>query len=162
MTQLYMTFDPKIINGSNITGIYTAQRFIKVAHFIPITQLECDRYKADPNRYRIDEDRLIEIKRNVEHVRLSQLCHKRVEARSKLLEPIVIDDREYTPDLPFQTNLAIAIHAAGTNEKVRPKFWCKIQDVWVMREHTLDELLKISVELNSRREQISENLYSSL
>ena len=162
MTQIYVTFDPKSESGSNITGIYTSQRYIKTAHFIPITQQEHDRYRADPNRYRVEEERLVEIKRNIEHVRLSQLSHRRIDARSRLLEPIVLEGREYTPDLPFQTNLAIAIHAAGSNEKIRPKFWCKIDGEWVMREHELAELLKISVELNSRREQISEDLYRSL
>lgn len=159
--QSYLSFDPTITSGSNITGTYTNTKFIKSNYFIPVSQIELERYRKRPNAFRIDNDKIVEIVKDVEHVKLSQLSKERFVAKHQILQSIEVNGREYTPDLPFQTNLALALCLAHHTEAM-PKFWCKQEGEWIFIEHSLQELLAISEEINRRREEISARLYSEL
>ena len=162
-SQSHFTFDPTVPEGSNITGIYSNLRLIKAnLSYIPVTPIEVERYKKRPNCYRVEEGKLLEIVKEPEHVKLSELAKPRALARNSIMLPVLVDGREYTIDLPFQTNLALALCIAAHKDAVAPKFWCKENDTWVFREHSLDELINISMEINKRRETISARLYDEL
>lgn len=157
---MYMTYNPTILNGSNITGVYQQINSNMSSQFyIPATLDEVSRYKAYPNLYRIDEKAFVEIPRSSDDRLLVKVMNDKTEARDAILSPILIDDREYIPDIQFQINVSLSLHVLVSGHTEKVGLWCKVDNAWVLFEHTRDQMLAVANSLVERRERISAQLY---
>lgn len=156
----FITYNPDVTDGPNITGVYTDKRLIKNnAKYIMINNNELVLYRQNPNAYCVLAGVFTKREDSADLARITRLGLRKQTAKNKILETISVGDREYTPDIPFQINLSLALHVSSHDKTKKPVFWCKIDDTWVQREHTHQELLDVAAELLRRREEISASLY---
>jgi hypothetical protein len=156
----FLTYNQEITDGPNITGVYTERKLIKGNQsFILVNQSELRAYRNNPNGFHVINETLTVRKDTADLARMTMVGQRKQRAKNTILSTVVVDNREYTPDIPFQINLTLALHIATHDKETRPSFWCKIDDQWVHREHTHQELLAIAAELLKRREAISASLY---
>lgn len=158
--QLFLTYNPEVVSGSNITGSYSNPKQIKSEHYILATAIEVQRWRDNPNNYRIENGTFIRIKADQADIALAAKAQGQSSARNDILAPLEIDSRIYTPDLSFQLNLGLALHETLHNPEVKPKMWCVVEGQWQFAEHDHKQLIKITEALRIRREQISTNLYT--
>lgn len=158
--QLYLTFNPEVVSGSNITGSYSNPQQIKTEHYIPATAIEVQRWRDNPNNYRIENGSFVRIRADQSEIAIAAKAQGQKSARNDILAPLEIGDRTYTPDLSFQLNLGLALHETMHNPDIKPKMWCVIEGQWQFAEHDHGQLMKITEALRIRREQISTNLYT--
>lgn len=159
-SQFYLSYNPSIVKGSNITGFYTSIAKIRGEHFIPATKAEVDNYKNNANSYRIDSGKLTKIVVSAEEKIASIAVSARSATKNEIISPIEIQERSYVPDIQFQLNLALGLHTTFANPESVCKLWCLINDKWEFRDHSRDEMLQISMAINARREELSASLYS--
>lgn len=157
---MFMTYNPAIVSGSNITGWYSKLTDnLYTSHYIMVNEREVEMYKNNPNNFRIDNKKFNEIHRSEEEAALVHVMRNKSSAKSSILSPIVVDDVEYIPDIPFQLNLSTGLHLLANKTVNSIMLMGKKDDQWTMLEHDKDMLLAIARELNARRESISLNLY---
>lgn len=155
-----MTYNPAILSGSNITGWYSKiTESLNTSHYIMVNEREVEMYKRNPNNFRIDNKKFNEIHRTDEESTLIKVMKNKSSAKASILSPIIVDNVEYIPDIPFQLNLSTGLHLLANKTVNSIMLMGKKDDQWTMLEHDKDMLLAIARELNARRESISLNLY---
>lgn len=159
-SQFYISFNPEIVKGPNITGFYTSIAKVRGEHYIPATEVEVKNYKANANSYRVDGNKLTKIVPTAEEKIASIAVSSRSATKNEIISPIEIEGKSYVPDIQFQLNLALGLHTTFADAQSVCKLWCLISDKWEFREHTREEMLKISMAINARREELSASLYS--
>lgn len=159
-SQFYLSYNPNIVNGSNITGFYTSIAKIRGEHYIPVTQVELNNYKTNANSYRVDAGKLTKIVAAPADKIAAIAVTGRSATKNEIISPIEIEGKSYIPDMQFQLNLALGLHNTFANPESVCRLWCLKNDAWEFLEHTRDEMLKISMAINARREELSASLYS--
>lgn len=157
---MYMTYNPTVVSGSNITGWYSKfHSHLNTSHYIMVNEREVEMYKRNPNNFRIEGKKFVELHRSSEEHALVEVMKNKSSAKSSILSPIIVDNVEYIPDIPFQLNLSTGLHLLANKAVPSIKLMGKRDDAWLMIDHDKEMLLAIARELNARRESISHNLY---
>lgn len=157
---MYMTYNPDIKKGSNITGMYMRlTNSLQASFYAMVTEAEVQLYRNQPNGFRIDAGVFSEIVRTSEDVSMCHVMAEKSNARDAILAPILIEDREYIPDINFQMNVSMGLHLLSHKQRTSILLWCKIANEWVHRAHSTDEVLAIAAAIVQRRETISSHLY---
>lgn len=155
MGSLYARYDA---NGK-IVGIRDQDKQrIDLNTCIPITNGDRIRIMADPDSYRVKDQKLVRIDPVLFHDE-ALLLQRRVEATSKV-QNLVYQGRTYIADQQFQTNLLLALPIA---DKEPVHFWASVESTngseWQFLPHNLSDIVSLISILNKTREHVSQDLW---
>lgn len=80
---------------------------------------------------------------------------------NKVIDLLLVNGMQYPANTTAQQNIILNLSIMQHRPEHKVKIWCQdTESVWSFKEHGLEELLDIAVAFNSRREELSTELYS--
>ena len=155
----YATYNPNK-KGDNIGGFYPLTHNDVPKPSIQITKKQRDDIINFPGHFRVESGKLTKIKDTRQELQRRQLNNFRKEASSKNQAPLVVGDYKYFVDSSFMDNLNLNLSLCSMVKNHSCQLWrISSSDTWEFAEHNKQMLIDVAVAFNSRRENISNELY---